>query len=242
MENLLNQTKDFLALKEQSEINLLTLKENSCPGDGIIVGIDKEGKGLIQIYWIMRKGGHNKMFFVMEKGKLIVVEENPNSVIYTAMTGKRFYKVRNEEGKIIDSVLFVVSNGNQTVNTLNKEGLENFIVKEKCEYNLTQEIIAVSKKCGSDPLVTEMSKASLGNERKRISFQPKLYPGFGYCITNSSLSPCILPLNEIGVENIADLIWDSLNIEDRMALAIKSINIEEGIYSHKIINRFNPVN
>jgi hypothetical protein len=223
--------------KVQAENNLLALKKNPYPGRGIIVGMDETGKYLIQVYWIMGRSENSRnRIFVIEKNGVLktapfdpVKVKDPSLIIYTAMAETLTH--------------YAVSNGHQTLDALSIKGLGSSL--EKWEYepdnpNYTPRISALLEPRVFAPQIAELSllkKSPFSDECDRYLYKLAIPdPGLGYCITtyngdgdplpSFTGDPYLLPLAG-GIEDIAQTIWDSLNKDNKVSLAVKFIEINE---------------
>ena len=239
-------------VKRIAEDNLLALKENPYPGRGIIVGVDESGKYLIQVYWIMGRSENSRnRIFVWKQGdvlKTVAADpkkvKDPSLIIYTAMAEKRDR--------------YVVSNGEQTMDALSKEGLGKAIMPWEYEPdapNFTPRITAtfdLSRGCS----LAEMSilkKSPLSDQCNEHFYRLPLSissSGLGYCLTTYSGDgnplpsfqgdPYLLPL--LGdINSVAQTIWDALNEDNRVSLAVKFISIVARQTLMKIINKYSAV-
>jgi hypothetical protein len=95
-------------------------------------------------------------------------------------------------------------------------------------------------------------KDSLDNRRETdvYIYTLETAPGFGYCIHTYTSDgnplpsfkgdPYIVPLAG-DIEQIARMIWDNLNEENLISLAVKLIDISTGEVQVKIINKYGQV-
>lgn len=239
--------------RKTAENNLLALKENHYPGRGIIAGMDETGKYLVQVYWIMGRSENSRnRIFVCEKGGILKTAaadpkkiKDPSLIIYTAMAENRDQ--------------YAVSNGEQTMDAvLNEEGLGSAMMPWEYEPdapNFTSRITAIfdlSRGCS----LAEMSilkKSPMNSQCNEHLYRLPLSissPGLGYCITTYSGDgdplppfqgdPYLLPLIG-GIKNVAQTIWDTLNEDNRVSLAVKFINIKTRQTMRKVINKYNVV-
>lgn len=240
--------------RKTAENNLLALKENPYPGRGIIAGMDETGEYLVQVYWIMGRSENSRnRIFVCEKGGILKTAaadlkkiKDPSLIIYTAMAENRDQ--------------YAVSNGEQTMDAvLNKEGLGKAMMRWEYEPdapNFTPRITAIFDLSRGCPLA-EMSilkKSPINSQSDEYFYRLPLSmssAGLGYCITTYSGDgdplppfqgdPYLLPL--IGdIENVAQTIWDTLNKDNRVSLAVKFIRQRTRQTLMKVINKYKAVN
>lgn len=220
----------------QAETNLLTLKENTYPGRGIIVGMDETGEYLIQVYWIMGRSenSRNRIFVIEEDGLVKTAPfdstkiEDPSLIIYTAMAQKDDY--------------YAVSNGHQTLDILGGGNLADSLAKwtyEPDAPNYTPRISALIKPdilAQQYAQISIIRKSKFSNEAIRIFYKFALSPGLGYCVTtytgdgnplpSFTGEPYLLPL--VGnIQNVSQKIWETLNEDNKISLAVKFIKINE---------------
>ena len=240
--------------------NLVLLSENIYPGRGIIVGMDETGEYLVQLYWIMGRGenSRNRIFITGDDYSVATVAvdpskvEDPNLIFYTAMAQQNLRSQGRASGDI-----YVVSNGHQTMDAISYLQLDEAIKKWEYEPdspNFTPRITARFKNIYSAEMFsTEISilkKSPVSRICYRTLFNPTLKAGFGYCITTYSGDgnplpsfegePYLLPL--LGnIETVTNTVWDALNEENRVSLAVKFIKISKEETILRIINKYTAV-
>ncbi len=245
--------KDLFALAGQ---NLRALRTNPYPGRGLVIGMDKSGRNFIQAYWIMGRSenSRNRIFTKDKEGSLRTAPadpakmKDPSLIIYRAMA---------EQNDI-----HVVSNGDQTetVLTMEREGSTFYEAMLSRQYepdnpNWTSRITAV---CYSHPSALTVGEISLLRrsefssecDRNFYSFG-RLGPGLGHCVTTYSEDgdplpafhgePYLLPFNSLGIEATAEELWEALNEENRVSLAVKFIGVMGGESRIHIINKYSAV-
>lgn len=240
--------------------NLQKLEANPYPGRIIIAGPNDSGTYFIQVYAIMGRSesSRNRLFVETDKGsvKTEAIDptkiKNPELVIYPAM-------LHSEN-------CYSVSNGNQTPDALavglTPWGLTSprFLTKWSYEPdapNYTPRITAnflLGDNTTPSGLFLEMSmlkKSACGDIANIYNFRYRSFvPGIGYCMStydgdgdplpSFTGEPYVLPL--IGSpEQIAESIWSMLNLGNRVALVVKSIDLATGKASVKIINEYATV-
>ena len=234
-------------LKKEADNNLLALAKNRYPGRGIIVGMDEKNQYLVMVYWITGRSpkSRNRILINPSCGMVKTILANPNLqkeeddlnlVIYTAMDERK--------GN------YAVSNGHQTASAL-IDDMGRWIY-EPDHPNHTPRIAAVV--CLASPYFAKMSilkKSPTSYECDRYLYELALSSGLGYCITTYRCDgnptpqflgdPYLLPLTG-DIDNIANTIWDTLNEENRISLAVKFIDIYTGESRIKIINKYQSIN
>ncbi len=241
---------------EVAQGNFNALQQNPYPGRGIVAGLSNTGEFLIQVYWIMGRSenSRNRVLKADDATGRLYTEaadasrmRDPSLIIYNAM---------RERGNFYDSIEYVVSNGDQTDTVVEATGplfLSRVLAGRKYEPdapNFTQRITAVHSlwKGSSDLQMSILRKSTFGETCERTLFEYDiLYPGFGHGITTYSGDgnplpaflgdPLLMPL--VGnARDIAQFYWNGLNEENRVALAVKSIEIGNGRSDIHIINKY----
>lgn len=239
-------------LSTLAQANFLALSQNPYPGRGIVVGLDETAQYMIQVYWIMGRSenSRNRVFKADSAGRLYTEAADPSKVkapsliIYNAMLEKGPY--------------YVVSNGDQTDTVIDGFDHEPFSLElalggrhyEPDAPNFTQRITAVSQLAEGGGQILAMSilrKSRFGDRCNRITYELDSGSGFGFCITTYSGDgdplppfcgdPLVMPLVG-GMEKIAQAYWDALNEANRVSLAVKWVDVENGHSRIYVINKY----
>ena len=231
------------------------LKANEYPGRGIVAGKSADGKYAVSAYWTMGRsaGSRNRVFVTENDGGAEVVRTkafdesliagDPSLIIYAA--------VRQFEGKTI------VTNGDQTDTIF--EGLKNGLTFEeslrgrKYEHdapNYTPRISSLlSVEGGRYDYAISILKSDGGNGDNCLRFTytyDNPQNGEGHFIHTYMENGNPLPSFEGepkkieikgGINEFADMIWMSLNDENKVSLFVRFIDISTGKYEERIINK-----
>jgi len=236
--------------KQQLTSNLEKLKNNSYPGRGIIIGMSPDSRHMIQVYWIMGRSenSRNRIFeeengFVRTKAfddsKLV----DPSLIIYYPA---KHYMDRH-----------IITNGDQTDTIFNAlvegdsfEDALNTRCFEPDAPNFTPRISgAVSLKDSQYAYQLSILKSfyNSGDSSIRYFFNyEKGIPGVGHCIHTYTGDGNPLPsfagepyelelLDDI--EKTTELYWNTLDKTNKISLLTKFINIKDGTFSIRIINK-----
>ena len=223
------------------------LENNSYPGRGIILGRSADNENAVIAYWIMGRSANsrNRVFIETEDG--IQTEafdasklEDPSLIIY--------HPVRClEDGTII------VTNGDQT-DTI-RDGLLEGKTFAQCLHtrafepdapNYTPRISGVVKPNGDYNLSILKSNMGRGDSCLRFFFEYAAVPGLGHLIHTYKGDGNPIPSFEgepVPVEMDGDLdsftqmIWDSLNEDNKVSLFTRFIDLESGKAESRIINK-----
>jgi IMP cyclohydrolase len=241
--------------------NLVALNANPYPGRGLVVGLDDTGDNLVQVYWIMGRSpnSRNRVFSAdLETGRVFTEAADPSRVKDPSLI------IYNAMAETAQPKQYVVSNGHQTDTiTQSLRGVFNVDVPGSTLFdalslhrfepdgpNWTPRISAVSSwhPYRVQIVVLRRSPWSFACDRSLHSYED-LGAGYGYCVTtydgdgdplpSFSGMPYLLPL-EGDIDRVAEMFWDFLNAENRVALAVKFIG-RQGKADIKIINAYQKV-
>lgn len=226
------------------------LKSNSYPGRGIIVGKSADGTKAVTAYFIMGRSANSRNRIFVEDGEGIRTQafdpdklEDPSLIIYAP--------VRVLGNKTI------VTNGDQTdtiyQNMDNQMTFEQSLRKREFEPdgpNYTPRISAILHvENGKFNYAMSILKSNNGNPDScnRFTFAYNDCPaGEGHFISTYMHDGNPLPSFEgepkllsipDDMDEFADLLWGSLNDDNKVSLFVRYIDIASGTYQSKIINK-----
>ena len=236
-----------------ARLNLRKLGDNTYPGRGIVTGVSAGGKRLIQVYWIMGRSENSRNRIFVPDGVTLRTEaadparmSDPSLVIYTAMRElPGHYLVTN--GDHTDTLWEGISAGRTFPQALSTR------VHEPDDPNWTPRIAGVIDLTAENHMVwLAIIKAhpfDPGTSIRQFHQYEKLQPGFGWCITTYQGDgaplpsfvgePYLLPLDGGPAEILAS-VWDHLNRDNRVAIALKCIDPQSGKSAIRVLNRFQP--
>lgn len=226
------------------------LKSNSYPGRGIIVGRSADGKHAVTAYFIMGRSSNSRNRIFVEDGEGIRTQafdpsklEDPSLIIYAP--------VRVLGNKTI------VTNGDQTDTIY--EGMDRQLTFEQSlrsrEFepdapNYTPRISAIMHvEGGKYSYAMSILKSNNGDPSScnRFTFAYNDCPaGEGHFIStylhdgnplpSFEGEPKLLDIPD-DMDAFADLLWESLNEDNKVSLFVRYIDISTGEYTSKIINK-----
>lgn len=246
--------------EEAARSNMERLRLNPYPGRGIVMGFDSAGKLGIQIYWVMGRSenSRNRVLKVDEATGLVRTDafdwskvKDSSLIIYNAMTAIN--------GR------HIVSNGNQT-DTITKafkrkETFQEALSKttyEPDKPNFTPRISGVLFTDESSPhneqsiQLSKIAKNGDPEMPKRFLYTYELASlrGVGKCfhtyegdsVTPDSPIPSFKgdPYNVLlagSIDQLAETFWGLLNKDNRVALAVKTIDLASKAVDVKIVNQ-----
>lgn len=227
-----------------------TLKENSYPGRGIVIGRSEDGKKAVTAYFIMGRSVNSRNRIFVEDGEGIRTQafdpaklEDPSLIIYAP--------VRVMGNKTI------VTNGDQTDTIY--EGMDKQMTFEQSlrsrEFepdgpNYTPRISGIMHiEGGVFNYAMSILKSNNGNpescSRYTFAYENPI-AGEGRFIHTYARNENPLPSFEgepkwVGIsgdiDEFADMIWTNLNEDNKVSLFVRYIDIETGEYETRIINK-----
>lgn len=228
------------------------LKGNSYPGRGIVIGKSADGKKAAAAYFIMGRSENSRNRIFVEDGEGIRTQAfdpsklvDPSLIIYVPV------RVLGNDT--------IVTNGDQTDTIYEglKEGLtfEQSLRSREFEPdgpNYTPRISGVMHiENGQYDYAMSILKSNNGNPQacNRYTFSyENCVAGEGHFIHTYQCDGNPLPSFEgepklvaipNDIEEFAQMLWSSLNEENKVSLFVRYINIEDGTYETKIINKNN---
>ena len=226
------------------------LKNNAYPGRGIVIGKTPDGKQAVTAYFIMGRSSNSRNRVFVEEGEGIRTQafdpsklEDPSLIIYAP--------VRVLGNKTI------VTNGDQTDTIY--EGMDKQLTFEQSlrsrEFepdgpNYTPRISGVMHvENGKFNYAMSILKSNNGNpdacNRYTFAYENAI-AGEGHFIHTYMHDGNPLPSFEgepklVDIPNDMDefgeLVWNSLNADNKVSLFIRFINIEDGTFESKIYNK-----
>lgn len=238
-----NQKMKMLSLEQE-------LKENAYPGRGIVIGKTPDGTRAVTAYFIMGRSENSRNRVFVEDGEGIRTQafdsaklEDPSLIIYAP--------VRVLGNKTI------VTNGDQTDTIY--EGMDKQMTFEQSlrsrEFepdapNYTPRISGVMHiEAGNYNYAMSILKSNNGNpdscHRYTFAYQNPT-AGEGHFIHTYMHDGNPLPSFEgepklVGMmddmDTFTDMLWNSLNPDNKVSLFVRYINIADGSYETKIVNK-----
>ena len=230
------------------------LKENAYPGRGIVIGISPDGKKAVTAYFIMGRSSNsrNRIFVEYEDGSRTEAFdpsklEDPSLIIYAPVRVLGDYTI--------------VTNGDQTDTIY--EGMDRQLTFEQSltsrEFepdapNYTPRISGVMHiENGVFDYAMSILKSADGNpdccERFTFSYTNPLpgtghfihtYMGDGNPLPSFEGEPKLVAIPD-DMDAFTDMLWNSLNEDNKVSLFVRYIDIETGKATSKIINKYDRV-
>lgn len=240
---------------ETAFTNLSALIMNPYPGRGLIIGLDEIGENFLQVYWIMGRSPGSRNRILVDKGDGRLETELADHSKKPADTSLIIYCAMAEMQNA-----YAVSNGHQTEEVLRVSAF-GFHMDALMQWDYEPDAPNFTPRITSSFIVrpggrniAEISiikKApfSEGNIRQIYRYEDFM-PGLGFCVTtylgdgnplpSFTGEPYPLPLEGDPVL-VAQRYWRDLDDENKVALAVKAINLKSKASSIYIINKFESI-
>lgn len=225
------------------------LKANAYPGRGIIIGKSADGKCAVTAYFIMGRSenSRNRVFVPTEDGirteafdpsKMV----DPHLIIYSPV------RVLNNQT--------IVTNGDQTdtVYELMEKGQTFEQALRTREYeddapNFTPRISGIiCNECGDYSMSILKSADGNPDSCRRYTFTYSnpiageghfihTYMGNGSPLPSFEGEPELVDMTSLDIDGFTDMVWNSLNEDNKVSLFVRYINLETGSSDTRIVNK-----
>ncbi|MCD7731117.1 MAG: IMP cyclohydrolase [Oscillospiraceae bacterium] len=225
------------------------LKANAYPGRGIIIGKSADGKCAVTAYFIMGRSenSRNRVFVPTEDGirteafdpsKMV----DPHLIIYSPV------RVLNNQT--------IVTNGDQTdtVYELMEKGQTFEQALRTREYeddapNFTPRISGIiCNECGDYSMSILKSADGNPDSCRRYTFTYSnpiageghfihTYMGDGSPLPSFEGEPELVDMTSLDIDGFTDMVWNSLNEDNKVSLFVRYINLETGSSDTRIVNK-----
>ncbi len=202
------------------------LSMNEYPGRGLAIGLTPDGRKAVIVYFIMGRSENSRNRIFVEDGEGIRTQafdeskmEDPSLIIYAPV-------------RVLGSKT-IVTNGDQTDTIFEGLDSQKTFRLEDGSFNYA---ISILKSADGRPE---------SDQRFTFSYAPAL-PGEGHFISTYMGNGNPLPSFEgepvrIAVEDDLDgfteRIWNGLNPDNRVSLFTRFINLSDGTYESRIVNK-----
>lgn len=237
--------------KQQAELTVQELSNNSYPGRGIIIGLTPDAMRYVQVYWIMGRSenSRNRVFVPEENGFLRTEAADPAKLSDPSLI--IYYPLRHSNGA------HIVTNGDQTdtiYDAIKQNGtFEQALATRTYEPdppNFTPRIsgiVDLNDKQNAYKLSILKSNTNDETQTKRQYFHYEnaiagyghfisTYVGDGNPLPSFAGEPKLAPLFDDAQET-ANYYWNLLNEDNRISLLVKTIRINDGTTDLTVINK-----
>ncbi len=226
------------------------LKENAYPGRGIVIGMSPDGRYAVTAYFIMGRSENSRNRIFTPEGEGIRTEAfDPSKLVDPSLIIYAPVRVLGNDT--------IVTNGDQTDTIYDLMGkgktFEEALRTRKFEPdapNYTPRISGIMHiEDGKYGYAMSILKSNNGNGAScnRYTFDySEPVAGEGHFIHTYMCDGNPLPSFEgepklVGLsdnmDEFTELVWNSLNADNKVSLFVRYINIEDGTYETKIVNK-----
>lgn len=225
------------------------VKANEYPGRGIMIGRSEDGASAVCAYFIMGRSVNSRNRVFVEDGEGIRTQafdpallSDPSLIIYSPV-------------RVLGDTT-IVTNGDQTDTIYDglKDGL-TFEQSLRCreyepdEPNYTPRISGAITITGGnmtyDMSILKSNSDASGCDRYTFAYENPIagegrfihtYVGDGNPLPSYEGEPLKVTLSG-DIDSFTDKLWDSLNADNKVSLFVRYINLSDGSYETRIVNR-----
>ena len=195
------------------------LKENSYPGRGIIIGRSADGTKAVTAYFIMGRSENSRNRVL--GNKIIVTNGDQTDTIYEGMDHQLTFEqsLRSRE--------FEPDAPNYTPR------ISGIMHVENGSYSYAMSIL---KSNNGDPSSCNRYTFAYQNAKAGEGHFIHTYKCDGNPLPSFEGEPKLVQIPD-NMDEFADMLWESLNEDNKVSLFVRYIDIETGKYESKIINK-----
>ncbi|MBS6832346.1 MAG: IMP cyclohydrolase [Clostridiales bacterium] len=237
-----------------SKINLFEdLKNNSYPGRGIVIGTSPDGKSAVTAYFIMGRSENSRNRVFAEDGDGIRTQafdesklEDPHLIIYAPVRvlGNKTIVTNGDQTDTIYDLMDKQMTFEQALRTREFEDdapnytprISGIMHIEGGTYNYAMSIL---KSADGDPSSCIRNTFGFYNPKCGEGRFIHTYMGDGSPLPSFCGEPkCVeIPNNADEIDAFTDSVWKSLNEDNKVSLFVRYINIADGSFETRIINK-----
>ena len=227
------------------------LSEKPYPGRGIIIGKSADGKKAITAYFIMGRSENSRNRVFVEDGEGIRTQAfdeskmtDPHLIIYAPVRvlGNKTIVTNGDQTDTIYELMDKQMTFEQALRTREFEDdapnftprISGIIRLENGDMNYAMSILKSADGDGSScQRYTFAYSNPLAGKAKFIH----TYKEDGNPLPSFEGEPKTLNLPDCDIDTFADIIWKNLNEDNKVSLFVRYINLEDGKYESRIINK-----
>ncbi len=226
------------------------LQQNSYPGRGIVLGRSEDGKYAVSAYFIMGRSENSRNRVFVEDGEGIRTQAfdpskmvDPSLIIYAPVRVLDDYTIVTN-GDQTDTVYDLMQAGKTFEESLRTREFEpdapNFtprisglIEQNENDFSYT---LSILKSADGNPSSCQRYTFSYSNPLAGIGHFIHTYEGDGNPLPSFSGEPQKISISG-NIDAFADMLWNSLNTDNKVSLFVRYINLETKKVETKIINK-----
>ncbi len=226
------------------------LSATSYPGRGIVIGRTPDGKKAAIAYFIMGRSANSRNRIFVEDGEGIRTEafdpsklEDPSLIIYAPVRvlGNKTIVTNGDQTDTIYELMDKQFTFEQALRTREFEPDEpNYTPRisgilhfDNGKYNYAMSIL---KSNNGNPDACNRYTFAYSNPVAGEGHFIHTYMGDGNPLPSFEGEPALVDISN-DMNEFADTVWNNLDEENKVSLFVRYINIEDGTYESKIINK-----
>lgn len=226
------------------------LKENTYPGRGIIVGKSQDGKSAVCAYFIMGRSANSRNRVFVEDGDGIRTKafdesklEDPSLIIYAPVRvlGNKTIVTNGDQTDTIYELMNKQMTLEQALRTRDFEPdspnytprISSVMKVSDGDYNYA---ISILKSADGDPSSCQRYSFAYSNPINGIGHFIHTYKCDGNPLPSFEGEPKKVEIPNC-IDEFSNMIWDSLNEDNKVSLFVRYIDIKSGKTESRIINK-----
>ncbi len=226
------------------------LRGNSYPGRGIIIGRSEDGKQAVTAYFIMGRSENSRNRVFVEDGAGIRTQAfdpskltDPSLIIYAPVRvlGNKTIVTNGDQTDTIYELMDKQQTFEQALRTREFEPdapnytprISGILHVEQGHYNYAMSIL---KSNNGDPSSCLRFTFAYNNAKPGEGHFIHTYQGDGNPLPSFEGEPVPVEIPN-DLDAFTDLLWNSLNEDNKVSLFVRFIDIETGAYETRIVNK-----
>lgn len=226
------------------------LKENTYPGRGIIVGKSQDGKSAVCAYFIMGRSANSRNRVFVENGDGIRTKafdesklEDPSLIIYAPVRvlGNKTIVTNGDQTDTIYELMNKQMTFEQSLRTREFEPdspnytprISSVMKVSDGDYNYA---VSILKSADGDPSSCQRYSFAYSNPIDGIGHFIHTYKCDGNPLPSFEGEPKKVEIPNC-IDEFSNMIWDSLNEDNKVSLFVRYIDIKSGKTESRIINK-----
>ena len=235
-------------------MNLLSLEEelrsNAYPGRGIVLGRTPDGRKAVAAYFIMGRSENSRNRVFVEDGEGIRTQAfdpskltDPSLIIYAPVRvlGNKTIVTNGDQTDTIYELMDKQQTFEQALRTREFEPdapnytprISGIMHIENGKFNYAMSIL---KSNNGDPSSCNRYTFAYENPKAGEAHFIHTYMGDGNPLPSFEGEPKLVEIPN-DIDEFADLLWKSLNQDNKVSLFVRFIDIETGNYESRIVNK-----
>ena len=228
------------------------LSSTTYPGRGIVIGKTPDGKKAAIAYFIMGRSENSRNRIFVKDGEGIRTEafdpsklEDPSLIIYAPVRvlGNKTIVTNGDQTDTIYDLMDKQYTFEQALRTREFEPdapnytprISGVLHFDNGSFNYAMSIL---KSNNGNPKACNRHTSAYENPVAGEAHFIHTYMGDGNPLPSFEGEPTLVDVPD-NMEDFADLVWNNLNNDNKVSLFVRYINIEDGSYETKIINKNN---